>query len=81
MPDILRGIKGFGWDEGNSCKNERKHGVTDRESEEVFFNKPLVVAQGSKERPRDSVCSVGENLRQPALDRSIHRPNREDSRD
>ncbi len=48
MPDILRGIKGFEWDEGNSGKNERKHGVTDRESEEVFFNKPLAVARSSK---------------------------------
>lgn len=48
MADVLRGIQGFAWDEGNSGKNERKHGVTDRESEEVFFNKPLVVAQSLK---------------------------------
>ena len=46
--DVLRGIQGFEWDEGNSGKNERKHGVTDRESEEIFFNKPLVVARSSK---------------------------------
>ena len=48
MSDVLRGIQGFEWDAGNSGKNERKHGVTDREAEEVFFNKPLVVAQSSK---------------------------------
>jgi uncharacterized DUF497 family protein len=41
MAELLRGIKGFEWDEGNSAKNEAKHGVTDRESEEIFFNKPL----------------------------------------
>jgi uncharacterized protein len=48
MPDIMRGIEGFEWDEGNSGKNERKHGVTDREAEEVFFNKPLIAARSSK---------------------------------
>jgi uncharacterized protein len=35
-------------DDGNSAKNEAKHGVTDREAEEIFFNKPLVVALSSK---------------------------------
>ena len=48
MSEFLRGIKGFEWDEGNSAKNEVKHGVTDRLSEEIFFNKPLVVARSSK---------------------------------
>jgi hypothetical protein len=45
---VLRGIKGFEWDEGNSAKNEAKHGVTDRESEKIFFNKPLPVTRSSK---------------------------------
>jgi len=44
-------IKRFQRDEGNSGKNERKRGVTDRESEEIFFNKPLVIARSAKERP------------------------------
>jgi len=48
MSDVLRGITGFEWDEGNSAKNEAKHGVTNRESEEIFFNKPLVIARSSK---------------------------------
>ena len=48
MSVVLRGIKGFEWDEGNSAKSEAKHGVTDRESEEIFFNTPLVVARSSK---------------------------------
>jgi uncharacterized DUF497 family protein len=34
---------GFDWDEGNSGKNWEKHGVTDVECEEVFFNRHLVV--------------------------------------
>jgi len=48
MTEIMRGIEGFDWDGGNSGKNERKHGVTDRESEEVFLNKPLIVARSLK---------------------------------
>jgi uncharacterized DUF497 family protein len=48
MSEVLRGIKGFEWDEGNSAKNEAKHGVTDRESEEISFNKPLAVVRSSK---------------------------------
>jgi len=48
MSEVLRGIKGFEWDDGNSTKNEAKHAVTDRESEEIFFNKPLIVTRSSK---------------------------------
>ena len=48
MSDMLWGIKGFEWDDANSTKNETKHGVTDRESEEIFFNKPLIVTRSSK---------------------------------
>jgi predicted DNA binding CopG/RHH family protein len=35
MSDILRGIEGFVWDGGNSRKNERKHGVTDRMKKKI----------------------------------------------
>jgi uncharacterized protein len=34
---------GFEWDDGNSGKNWEKHGVADFETEEVFFNRPLIV--------------------------------------
>jgi uncharacterized protein len=36
-------ISGFEWDVGNSDKNWEKHGVSNAECEEVFFNAPLVV--------------------------------------
>ena len=39
---------GFQWDDGNLEKNWEKHGVTDGESEEIFFNDPLVA--GADER-------------------------------
>lgn len=36
-------IEGFDWDEGNREKNLDKHGVSLKECEEVFFNKPQVI--------------------------------------
>ncbi len=40
----LNKINGFDWDDGNARKNE-KHGVTMAETEQVFFNAPLLVLQ------------------------------------
>lgn len=59
MSEVLRGIKGFEWDKGNSAKNEAKHGVTDRESEEVFFNKPLAVVRSRKGRKEIRYVALG----------------------
>lgn len=41
--DRLADVEGFDWDDGNIGKNWSKHGVTDWECEEVFFNLPLIV--------------------------------------
>jgi uncharacterized DUF497 family protein len=38
-------IRGFDWDEGNSRKNADKHGVSQSEAEQVFFNEPLLVLE------------------------------------
>jgi len=43
MP-IFDAVEGFEWDEGNSRKNE-KHGVSQQEAEQLFFNTPLVVSE------------------------------------
>ncbi|MCZ7593196.1 MAG: BrnT family toxin [Kiritimatiellae bacterium] len=40
-------FSGFDWDGGNRDKN-RKHGVHGWESEQLFFNKPLVILDDSK---------------------------------
>jgi len=48
MENILKGCTGFDWDEGNSDKNWLKHLVSKRECEQVFFNKPIVIAQDEK---------------------------------
>ena len=39
---------GFDWDESNSEKSWRKHGVRPTECEEVFLNKPLVIQENSR---------------------------------
>jgi len=36
--------EGFDWSGGNADKNREKHGVTPQESEQVFFNRPFIVA-------------------------------------
>jgi len=43
--DLLWGCTGFEWDTHNAEKNWRKHRVSPEECEEVFFNRPLVVAE------------------------------------
>jgi uncharacterized DUF497 family protein len=35
---------GFDWSSGNAEKNWISHGISPSESEQVFFNRPLVVA-------------------------------------
>ena len=40
--DDLAKCTGFQWDDGNLGKNWEKHRVSDEETEEIFFNDPLV---------------------------------------
>jgi hypothetical protein len=47
-------ITGFDWDDGNARKND-KHGVSTAETEQVFFNDPLLLiadAKHSQDEPR-----------------------------
>src|SRR2546426_540873 len=46
--DDLAKIEGFDWDEANIVKNRQKHGVEPKESEEVFFNRPLIFLKDPK---------------------------------
>jgi len=45
---------GFQWDEHNARKIWSKHGVTPSESEQVFFNNPLVVAADTEHSQKES---------------------------
>ncbi len=47
-------IAGFDWDSGNLRKSEVKHGVTQAEAEEVFFNNPLLVSSDDKHSEEES---------------------------
>jgi uncharacterized DUF497 family protein len=38
-------IHGFDWDEGNSRKSVDKHGVSQAEAEQAFFNEPLTIGE------------------------------------
>ena len=51
MPDnyrILQEGNGFEWDRHNAKKNWEKHKVTPAECEQIFFNKPLIIADDIK---------------------------------
>ena len=48
MKELLNSLLGFEWDDGNCKKNQTKHNVSVKESEEVFFNQPLIILEDSK---------------------------------
>jgi uncharacterized DUF497 family protein len=61
-------ITGFQWDTGNAYKSKDKHGVTQGEAEEIFFNQPLLVSSDEKHSSQEvrymalGVTAVGEFL-------------------
>jgi uncharacterized DUF497 family protein len=61
MSDLSQ-VEGFEWDEGNSRKSVEKHDVSQAESEQVFFNEPLLVV--------DDVSHSSEEIRLHALGHS-----------
>lgn len=48
----IANLEGFDWDAGNARKNE-KHGVAKEEVEQIFMNKPLLVADDAKHSGRE----------------------------
>ncbi|MBI4238311.1 MAG: BrnT family toxin [Deltaproteobacteria bacterium] len=56
---LLRGLKGFDWDVGNRTKNEKKHGVTSIECEEIFFNRPLIMAKAQLVAREERFAALG----------------------
>src|SRR5439155_22437671 len=55
FPDELRQCTGFQWDAGNADKNRDLQQVSQGECEQVFFNRPLLVApdiEHSQREPR-----------------------------
>ena len=52
MVDFTR-ITGFDWDDGNIRKND-KHGVSQAEAEQLFFNDPLLVLEDERHSGNES---------------------------
>jgi uncharacterized DUF497 family protein len=46
-------LEAFEWDEGNSRKSVDKHGVGQAETEQIFFNDPLLVVEDARHSGRE----------------------------
>ena len=44
LSEFFQDIEGFQWDDANSSKNWTRHKVSQTEAEQVFLNRPVVVA-------------------------------------
>lgn len=49
----LNAVVGFEWDAGNARKNSEKHDVSQSETEQVFFNSPLLMLLDEKHSKRE----------------------------
>ena len=47
-------LEGFDWDKGNDRKSVERHGVTQAEAEQIFFNEPLLVAEDARHSGREA---------------------------
>ena len=56
--ELLASQTGFEWDAGNARKNWLTHHVRPAESEEVFFNRPVCVAEDVKHSNRERRYNV-----------------------
>ena len=55
FPEELASCTGFEWDVGNAGKNRERHQVSDGECEQVFFQRPILIAPDtmhSRDEPR-----------------------------
>jgi len=58
FPEVLQECTGFQWDVGNADKNWERHTVSQGESEQVFFQRPITIVpdrKHSKQEPRYAV--------------------------
>jgi hypothetical protein len=58
LDNLLASLTGFEWDAGNAQKNWERHRVTQAEAEEVFFHRPVVVAEDAKHSQRERRFAV-----------------------
>lgn len=55
----LSKVEGFEWDRGNKKKSLLKHKVKNKESEEVFLNRPVIVQDKSHSQNEDRYLAYG----------------------
>ena len=60
-------IEGFDWDEANIKKNEIKHNVYYKESEQVFFDKPLYFKDDKHSKTEDRLYAIGETNKEQLI--------------
>lgn len=93
MKNTLLNCIGFQWDNENNTKNWLKHQVTSAECEEIFFNQPLIVGDGSRHSLSEArfyvlgkteqqrclflVCTVRNNLIRVICARDMSKKERE----
>ena len=51
---FIENCQGFQWDKGNSLKSWLKHRVTEGETEQAFFNEPLLLVVDEKHSQYES---------------------------
>ena len=59
LPEVWPDIDGFQWDDGNASENWTRHQVSQTEAEQVFLNRPLVIA-GAPLRKEPSQFAFGQ---------------------
>lgn len=53
FPKELAGCTGFQWDAGNADKNWEQHQVSQGECEQVFFQRPILIAPDREHSQRE----------------------------
>jgi uncharacterized DUF497 family protein len=51
---VLEEITGFDWDDGNARKSVDKHGVSQAEAEQAFFNQPLLIREDDQHSAQEA---------------------------
>jgi hypothetical protein len=92
LPEYFPDLTGFQWDAGNSEKNWLAHDVTQGETEQVFFNRPVlmmpdaahsevegrhyILGRTSTGRRLTVVFTIRESLVRPIMARDMSRRER-----
>lgn len=60
LEEFFSGIDGFEWDKGNIDKSRSKHGVEPLESQEVFYNRPIMILEDPEHSTSERrICALG----------------------